>query len=489
MNSAPRPSLTRGAMLTVTMRWTDRLIGFVSLLILARLLNPDDIGLVAMATLVIALTDVFFDLGVNIALIQRRDATQADYNTAWTLRQLQGALAAGVIMASAPWAADYFAEPRVAAILPWLALATFVSGLENIGIVTFQKDMQFGAELRYLLTKRLFGFCLTVGLAVLLQSYWALVFGTLGGRLFGTVLSYLVHPMRPRWSMARFAAIFSVSQWMVLRSIGEFLHMNLHRLLVGRWSDSSTMGAYTMANEISTLPSAELVAPMNRAVFPAMAQAQDDPSELKRLYLNALAIQTVLALPAAVGLACVAPEAVTVVLGDKWRDTAPLLQLLALGSIGHILTSTGHYLLLATQRVKLAVATVWMQVGLFLLGLMLLGLDGGAMDVAMARVLGSVLGVFGVFALVLRLYAALSIAEVAGSIARPIVSASVMAIVLSTLPAWTPEASLLLLSKIAIGVAAYGASLLALWQLLGRPDGAEALLLKKIRMLRVRNDV
>ena len=105
------------AILSVSLRWVDRLIGFISTLILARLLAPDDFGIIAMASLVVGLADVLLGLGVNVALIQNRHPTQAHYDTAWTLRLAQMTVAAGLVCLSAPQAEIYFNDPRISSVL------------------------------------------------------------------------------------------------------------------------------------------------------------------------------------------------------------------------------------------------------------------------------------------------------------------------------------------------------------------------------------
>ena len=107
------------------MRWTDRSIAFVSTLILARLLVPEDFGVIAMASLVIGLADVFFELGVNVALIQNRTPSQEHYDTAWTLRIIQTTLAAIVVVIAAPLAATYFNDPRVTLVVQVLGSVSY----------------------------------------------------------------------------------------------------------------------------------------------------------------------------------------------------------------------------------------------------------------------------------------------------------------------------------------------------------------------------
>ena len=177
-------SIARGAVLVIAMRWTDRLIGIASTLILARLLVPADFGIVAMASLVVTLIDTLLDLGVNAALVQNRNAGREDFDAAWTLRLIQSLCATALIgIVGAPLAADYFADSRVTPVLWVMALTILVSGAENIGIVAFQKNMEFGREFRFTFLRRLAGFLVTIGLAFWLRSYWAMIFGALFGRL------------------------------------------------------------------------------------------------------------------------------------------------------------------------------------------------------------------------------------------------------------------------------------------------------------------
>lgn len=153
-------SVLASVAITVAMRWTDKFIGFVSTLILARLLAPEDIGIIAMASLVIGFIDVFLDLGVNIALIQNRNAAPAHFNSAWTLRLAQSATAAVLIVLASSAAATYFKDARVESVLHVMALGLIVASFENIGIVTFQKEMKFGLEFRFLFQNGLLVFWL-----------------------------------------------------------------------------------------------------------------------------------------------------------------------------------------------------------------------------------------------------------------------------------------------------------------------------------------
>ena len=140
--AAPRTvgrKVADGAGLLIALRIAERLVGLASFSILARFLAPSDFGLLALATSVIAVVELFGQAGINLALIQRRSASRAEYDTAWTIDVLVGAVVAGIVAASAASLAVLLNEPRVERILYWLAAASVVGGFQNIGIVDFQR--------------------------------------------------------------------------------------------------------------------------------------------------------------------------------------------------------------------------------------------------------------------------------------------------------------------------------------------------------------
>ena len=488
-SKAPRSqSILQGTAFTVATRWIDRLIGVVSTLILARLLVPADFGIVAMASLAIALADVMLDLGVNIALIQNRNATSAHFNTAWTLRLVQTAFATLVVLVAAPFAADYFHNDHIQPVLQVLAFSILISGFENIGIIAFQKEMQFGAEFRFMFMRRIAGFLVTIVAAWVLRSYWALVVGTLVGRVIGVGLSYAVHPMRPRLSFEKFGEIFSVSQWMLVRGIGGYLQNNLHRMLVGRWSPVSTMGAYTLADEISAMPTGELLAPLNRVLFPAFAAAAHNPPELKRLFLLAQGLQTLIAVPAAAGLALVADETVRLLLGDKWLLVVPFMQVLALVNIGQALTTSSGYVLMVLGQFKSSTIGMWLLILVFAALALTVFAGADALTIAWLRLtVGACAGIALYFWLLVRALPVIRYSDLLGTSIRPLIGAAGMAAVLIFVsPYLQLPLAIVFGIKIFLGAASYVALIMAMWQLAGRPDGAESYLLGNARALLAR---
>lgn len=474
-------SVARGAVIVITMRWTDRLIGITSTLILARLLLPSDFGIVAMASLVVALIDTLLDLGVSSALIQDNKADHDDFNTAWTLRFIQAGIAALLIATlGAPLAASYFNDERVIDVLRIMALSVLFSGFENIGIVAFQKNMEFGRDFQFFFFRRVTGFAITIALAFWLRSYWAMVFGALAGRIAGVVLSYLLHEFRPHFSLARFSKLWSFSQWILVRNLGGYGSQQSDKLIVGRRTEASTLGAYTLADEISAMPTGELLMPLGRVLFPAFVRVADKPEELRRAFCLALGIQALVALPAGVGLALVAHTAVPLLLGPQWLVAIPFVQLLALMSIATALSYGSSYLLLALGKVRLQAILAWAQFGTFLLLTLLIFPHSPAADIAAVRLGTALLAMLLLLVLVLDAVPILKWRDFLDAAWRPIIATLIMATVLLsvTLPNEWPLA-LSLLAEVGLGGTVYVAATVLLWQLSGWQEGAESYLLDK----------
>ncbi len=474
-------SLAAGAVIMVMMRWTDRLIGIVSTLVLARLLVPDDFGIVAMASLVVGFIDIIFDLGVNIAVIQRKSPSQTFYNTAWTLRILQAGCVALLLFLLAPFAADYYNDARVTDAIRVMAASVLVAAFENIGIVNFQKDLNFVADAKFTLTKRLAIFFISIALTLILDNYWGMILGVLCGRVLSVMVSYLVHPMRPGLSLHDFKEIFSISQWVLVKNISQYLDRNLHIIFVGGRATTAVTGGYTLANEISDVPGTDLLAPINRVLFPAFARVKDDRVELTKMLLMAQSIQVLITFPTCIGFAMTANEFVPIALGDKWLFIVPFIQILALSNIIQSICSSANYVLTVIGQIRVLAITSWAQILIFCAGLLLLRDSVDPQTVAAVR-FGAITLTFGLsYYILVRYVPTVSILQMLKGIVRPALACAAMVACL----AWIGSVASLplawmLAAKVAAGVAVYCAVVLALWALSGRPAGAEQYLIDKI---------
>lgn len=464
----------------------ERSLALLSTVILARVLLPSDFGLIGMAMTQIALIELLSAFGFEAALIQRKRVRRADYDTAWTLGVLL-AVAGAIVNATLAYPTSVlYGEPRLVDVILLLSLAFFIRGFENIGLVNFRRRLQFRKEVSYLATVKLLGFLMTVGLTLYWRSYWALVFGVLFSRCAAVVLSYVVEPYRPRLSLAAQASLFSFSKWMLLNSIFVMIASRLPTVMIGRRFDAAAVGRYTIASEIGMMPLTEIVMPINRAVFPGFSRMASDPQELARGFLIVSSALALFVVPASVGIVLVAEPLVRLLLGPSWLEAVPIVEVLALvGGVG-ALASNNNITLLALGLPRLVAMTKMLEIVVLAIAMLALAPVFGVLGIGYAQLIAAIaatsLGVglvagripFTVRAYLLNLW-------------RPLVAVAIMGWVVLMVEAMFPEAErihrplLLLLTMVLAGAASYFVAITGLWYLLGRPDGAEALIWGRLR--------
>lgn len=465
--------MASGSAWMIAMRWSMRGIGVVSTVILARLLAPEDFGIIAMAMLMVGLIEILAETGLQAALIRTPGVERALYDTAWTLTVLQGIALCALILALAPLAALYFDEPRASAVLYVLALRPLINGLKNIGTVAFLKELDFARDFRFGVYQKLTAFVITIVLAFLLRNYWALAYGIIASTAAGVVLSYTMHPYRPRWCLARVRQLYGFSFNMLAQAISYFLNSKIDEIVVGGNFGTETMGHYHIAADVGTSPTYELTEPMTRSLFPVYARLSGQPGELSAAYLHALSAIAVLACASGAGIYAIAEPLVLILLGEKWLDAAPLMSWLALAMAMMVIGNTAFAVLNATGGERLALQLTWLRTAV-LVGV----LAPVAYGVSVEAVAAARFGIMAVFVPVFLVCTArlLGLSPLAPLQAtwRPAAAAVLMATALQFLPSGTAaHAAPQLILEIGVGALVFTGSLIGLWLLAGRPDGFE----------------
>jgi lipopolysaccharide exporter len=479
MTSATKVS--KGAAWMLLFKSLERSLSLISVVILARLLIPADFGLVAMAVSVIALVEIVSTFNFELAIIQRTNPTREHYDSAWTMNILAGMGGALVTASAALPAADFYNEPRLTHVMLVLAAAWLIQGFENIGTVNFRREMNFSLEFRFMFAKKLGGFLVTLALAFTFRSYWALILGTLFSRVLGVTLSYMLQPFRPRFSLVARRDLMTFSGWIMANGLLYFLTTRLSHLVIGRLNGASGLGLFTVASEIANVPSTELVAPINRALFPAFARMAEGTGGLKRGLLGALSVMTLLALPACIGLAAVADPLVHVLLGNKWTGAAPVVALLAFAGIVPMLTSPNYLAYLALARTHIPVYIgIWQAVSL--ISFLFVFAGEGAIGVAKAQLISSIIVLAPSVWYMYRLLD-VHMAELWRAVWRPFVASAAMWVVVTaaTEPLTEHVGATAYVTQLAVlvplGFVTYVVLAVGLWLIAGRPPGAETYVL------------
>ena len=332
---SPDQSSTLGRKTLVGIGWIGawrmvaRGLGFISTLVLARLLFPTDFGLVAMASAFAGAIGSLSEFPVEDALVRRIETDTRLHDVAFTF-QFGRALATGGLMAlTAPIAAQWFSEPRLTAVVLVLAGLTAISGLDNIGIVEFRRQMRFDVQFRILLVPRLLQFFSTILAAWLTHSYWALLIGIGVQRLSRLVATYLIHSYRPRISLSGWRDIAGFSLWLWATGLLSLAWDRYDTFLVGHYFGSAALGLYMVASQIAMLPVAELVIPAAGVLLAGFAFSRRSGGTATT---NAVPLSTALffvVTPMALVLSFGSSYVVALLLGGKWGAAAPLISIIA----------------------------------------------------------------------------------------------------------------------------------------------------------------
>lgn len=469
------------------LKLADRLIRLTSTVILARLLLPSDFGLIAMAMSVVAVVELIRALGFETALIQNQSAVRQDYDTAWTLNIVFSLVVAVTLVLVSDAAQSYFAEPRIQPILLVLAASEFIFGFQNIGIVAFRKDLTFHKEFWFIFSRRVFTFCVTISVAVIMRNYWALLVGIVAGNVFSVCASYLVQPYRPRISFESTRALMNFSKWLLANQLLNVLNTRSLHFILGRFESSRSVGLFTVSYEIAALPTTSLISPINRALFPGYAKMSHDLALLRAGVLNVLALIFFIGIPAGIGVSLTAEYLVPVVLGERWADAVPLIEILAVS--GALIAARANFstALIAVGKPKFITFVSALHALLLVPTLFLAIPSYGIVGAAFAYLCVEALLLsirYGVLMKTLQIQASSLVVR----LWRPVTSTAVMALVLQVgIKEFVEQTEISdavgLGLTVFSGAAVYLATAFFLWTVSGRPSGPEREIISRMRVI------
>ena len=482
MSSNVNQRIAVGAAWMIGLRQLDRIIGLISITILARLLLPQDFGLVVYATTFIGILQLFFMFGFETVLIRDQDAERDSYDTAWTLEILKGIALATLMVIGAEPIANFFSEPAVEIVLYYLAVIPLINGFENIGIVDFQKKMEFDKDFKFRFSVRIISTIVTILLALYLRNHWALVYGMMLRAGLSLALSYLMCAYRPWFSLAQVSRVFGFSKWLLVQNLVNGINERLPIIVLGRMFEARFAAIYNMGLELSNLASAEFASPIRRVLFPGVASLVDKPDEMVDTIIRAIGIIAFVGLPATVGIAATAPFLVPFLLGENWLDVVPVIQILAINGISLVMYSNSHVIFYALDKPQLTAYITGFRLLLLAPATLLLIPRFGYIGAAWALSLTNVVVILTEYVVFHRLMP-FEPGRVVSALWRSVVGVGLMGYGVHTLVNWLPVAlpdhSLFVKLMIAVsaGVAIYTVTTLGLWLISGRPRGAESYIL------------
>lgn len=469
--------IVKGALWTVLMRWSVRLLGIISVLILARLLVPADFGLVAKAVMVSGFLELISQFGFSAALIRNQQADRHDYDTVWTLTIMRAlAIALLLILFSSPLA-TFLNEPELQLMFCCYGLATLIGGFTNVGIVDFHKQMQFHLDFKFQLYLKLSSFITTLAIAFVWQSYWAFPLGLLVRSMVSVLISYRLSAYRPSLSLSRWRNIFDFSKWMFFYELQTAVSTKLDTFILSRYASTEHLGLFTVANEVASTPTTEIAQPVARATLPGLSKINDQPQQFREMYAAIVSNVLLFAVPAGLGVSLLSEPITAVLLGIKWYDAAPYIEWLALSGIAMVVSSITVSAMVAAGKVSILSKFSSLRLVLRLLLLPLGMYLGGSLGLCAGIFAAGIINML-ITLLIQHRIGIISLTALTGLCWRLCVASAVMYICLAhgILPAigsGTLVPLVQLMVEIVSGALIYGVTLWILWAMTARQDGPE----------------
>jgi O-antigen/teichoic acid export membrane protein len=333
-------------------------LSFLTMLVLARLLAPDDFGVAALALAILAVAQVAQESGMGAALIVHRgDLRRAAASVSVFSPLIAGGLYL-VCFAVAPILAEIFDEPRLTSVLRIMAIAIVLRGLVIMPLSLLQREMRFRSITLVELGSGVATAATAIGLGLWGAGVWCFVAGQLAFGFAQLVLAWCFTPLRPSPFEADLETVRGLMRFgrhVGIANMINYGNTNSEGIIVGRVLGATALGYYTVASRHATMPVNVVGNILGRGVFAALSRVQDDPVMFRRIWLENIQRLALLSIPAAIGLALVAEPFVVTFLGEKWRPAIVPLQILALTGIVRTFSATAGEVFQALHKPKLRV--------------------------------------------------------------------------------------------------------------------------------------
>jgi PST family polysaccharide transporter len=312
-------------------KWVAQMVSWVATVFVARLLTPDDFGLLGMAQVFIALVAIFSEFGLATAIIAHVELTEEQIAQLNAVAVLVGIAALLLTCAAARPLGHFFLAPELPPVVVATSAVFAITAFRTVPQALLQRELKF----RYLaITESIQGVLVagtTLLLAVLGFRYWALVVGTVFGSVIGTAVAVYGRPCpfaRPHFRTL--ASILTVSGHLLVGRFSFWAQTNVDSVVIGRLLGRGPLGVYSMAMTLASLPLDKITVLLNQVSPPFLAAAQSDRRAVRHLILVLTGVLAIVVFPIAAGIALVAEESVLLILGLKWVDVVRPLQLLAI---------------------------------------------------------------------------------------------------------------------------------------------------------------
>jgi O-antigen/teichoic acid export membrane protein len=304
-------------------------------IVVARLLDPKDFGIVSIATMIIFYCSTLTNLGLKSALVQRKDITDEHISSVFTADLAISLFMACLFYFLAPAIALFFHSPESIPVIRVMSLIFVITPFYSLPYTLFRRDLNFKIITLVDTVKETFTSTITVVLAVLGFKYWSIVWGQLVPLTLAAIYLMVKSERKPAISF-RYDALkdlFSFGIWSFVRSQLSFFSERMDRLIVGRYLGTSVLGLYDKSKSFSQMPTESISSNINNVLYSSFSRIQDKRDEIVNMLKKSIVLTSVINFPIFVGLYAIANHFVPVVLGEKWNGMIIPLKIMCISGL------------------------------------------------------------------------------------------------------------------------------------------------------------
>lgn len=377
-----RQKTLNGVVWSGIQRFGTMSITFVSNIVLARLLLPEDFGCIAMLMIFISLANTFIDGGFGVALIQKKNPTNEDYSTIFYWNIFLSFILYIILYVSAPLIADFYRIPLLTSVLRVQGIVLFFNAVSIVQQNQLKKQLQFKKlSIVYILSAAI---SLIIALIAAYNGWgvWSLVAQNISISIIHAILFWIVNKWRPLlvFSWKSFKELFSFGGFMLVSSLFSTFSNEIQGLLVGRMFNPATLGLYNQAYRLEGSAATATSSIIDQVTYPVLASLQDDKNQLISALKRFIQIPAYICSLVMMILIVVAKPLIILLYSDKWIDCVPYFQILCVAGLAVCLQGSAHNVIAAIGKSK--VLLIWtiikrsMTIILCLIGILVAGMDG-----------------------------------------------------------------------------------------------------------------
>lgn len=332
MADSLKKTALKGTVWSTIERFSVQGVTFVVMIIMARLLDPTDYGLVGMLTIFIAISQALVDSGFSQALIRKQKRTQTDNSTVFYFNIAVGLILYLILFFAAPAIARFYSQPLLVPLTRVIGLSVLINSFVVVQRALFTVQIDFKTQAKASMSAALVSGAVGIYMAYTGFGVWSIAAQQIVNLLVNVSLLWVMSSWRPSWaySWKSFREFFSFGSRLAASSILDCIYNNLYLIVIGKVFNASDLGYYTRANQFASFPSSNLTGILQRVTFPVLCKIQNDDQHLRDIYIKFLRIAAFVIFPLMISLAAIAKPLVLVLLNQKWEFAAVLLQILCL---------------------------------------------------------------------------------------------------------------------------------------------------------------